>query len=107
MKAAIAIGVAITTLIVSPVVQAQTQSARDTATAYGARLTAEGQPANLNQQRVNSRISNRINSRLGLRIERYRPDTAANPAAPLQTAPDAKARAVPMNTLPPNDYEPQ
>lgn len=60
---------------------AQTRSARDTATAYGARLNAKGEPANLNPNRINNRVNSRLDTRLSLRIERYRPDSTNNPAA--------------------------
>ncbi|RYH43111.1 MAG: hypothetical protein EON54_17355, partial [Alcaligenaceae bacterium] len=61
-------------LVGPALVAAQVRSTRDVVTAYGARLNAEGQPANLNQNRVNSRVNSRIDTRLSLRVERYRPD---------------------------------
>lgn len=76
---------------------AQTRAARDTATAYGARLTARGMPANQNQNRVTNRINNRIDNRLSLRIERYRPDSTNNPTAAFQAVPqDDKSRTTPV-----------
>jgi hypothetical protein len=80
---------------------AQTRSLRDTATAYGARLNARGQPANLNQNRLNNRISSRVDSRLELRIERYRPDNTNNPTAAFEVAKDDKSRAAPVTAPPP------
>lgn len=59
---------------------AQTRSARDTATAYGARLNAKGEPANLNSNRINNRVNSRLDTRLSLRVERYRSDSTSNPA---------------------------
>lgn len=56
------------------IVAAQTRSARDAVTAYGARLNARGQPADLNQSRVNNRVNSRVDTRLSLRVERYRAD---------------------------------
>lgn len=70
-------------------------SVRDTTTAYGARLTAKGTPANLNANRVNNRVNSRIGNRLSLRIERYRPD-AANPTAAFQTTQEDRARPAPV-----------
>lgn len=75
---------------------AQTRSIRDTATAYGARLNARGQPADLNPNRVNSRVDNRTNNRLALRIERYRPDSSDNPTAAFQAIQDDKSRSAPV-----------
>lgn len=76
----IAVATVLTTLgLTSALSIAQTRSIRDTATAYGARLNAKGQPANLNPARINSRIASRIDSRINLRIERYRPEATADP----------------------------
>lgn len=87
---------------------AQTRSIRDTATAYGARMTSKGQPAALNQNRINSRVNNRIDNRLSLRIERYRPDSTANPTAAFQTKPDDKSRTAPVIAPPqPGTDEPE
>ena len=61
-------------LVCPAVVAAQARSERDVVTAYGARLNAKGQPADLNQNRVNNRVNSRIDTRLSLRVERYRPD---------------------------------
>lgn len=83
-------------MIIAVPATAQTRSVRDTATAYGARLTAKGAPAALNQYRVNNRVNNRIESRLSLRIERYRPDATANPTAAFQATQDDKSRSTPV-----------
>ena len=80
---------------------AQTRSARDTVTAYGARLTAQGQPANRNGRRVNSRIPSRLDNRLSLRIERYRVDATADPTAAYRTGNDDRSRNAPVVALPP------
>jgi hypothetical protein len=74
----------------------QTRSARDTGTAYGARLNAKGQPADLNPARIQNRIQSRINNRLDLRIERYRPAISGDPTAAFQTMMNDKTRAVPV-----------
>ena len=79
---------------------AQTRSFHDTATAYGSRLNAKGQPANVNQARINNRIDNRINSRLSLRIERYLPQNIANPTVAFRTGRDDKARSAPVIAVP-------
>ena len=75
---------------------AQTRTVRDTTTAYGARLNAKGQPANLNPARINGRIPSRIDTRLALRVERYRPDATDNPTAAFQTTTDDKSRIAPV-----------
>lgn len=79
---------------------AQTRSARDTATAYGARLNARGEPANLNPNRINNRVNSRLNTRLSLRVERYRPDSTNDPAAAF-AAPTDNARVGTDTTLSP------
>lgn len=89
------IAMAALTLTISTAVQAQTRSVREAATTYGARLTAKGQPANLNVNRINNRVISRVDSRLSLRIERYRPDTASNPTAAYQKPLDDQSRAAP------------
>ena len=73
---------------------AQTRTARDTATAYGARLTGKGQPENLNESRVNDRVDSRIDNRLRLRIERYRPDSN-NPTIAFQDLQDDQSYIAP------------
>lgn len=94
--------------LLSPGASAQTRSVRDTATAYGARLNAKGQPADLNPNRINNRVNSRIDNRLALRIERYRPDSTANPTAAFQTAQDDKSRSAPVVAPPqPQNDEPQ
>ncbi len=75
---------------------AQTRSVRDTTTAYGARLNAKGQPANLNRARINNRVASRIDSRIDLRIERYRPEAAADPGAAFGTTMNDKTRITPV-----------
>lgn len=72
---------AITSLSFGSAAEAQTSTVRDTATAYGARLTAKGEPANLNSNRINNRINSRLDTRLSLRVERYRLDSANDPTA--------------------------
>lgn len=78
---------------VAGAVSAQTRSEHDTATAYGARLNAKGQRATTNSARVNGRIDSRINNRLSLRIERYRPDGTDDPTAAYEAVQDDKSRA--------------
>ena len=79
---------------------AQTRTARDTATAYGARLDAKGEPAGLNQNRNNNRINSRLETRLRLRIERYQPDSMADPTAAFATQVTDNARIGTASTLP-------
>jgi hypothetical protein len=85
----------------------QTRSVRDTATAYGARLNARGQPANLNPARINSRLPSRLDSRLALRIERYRPNASDNPIDAFRTPTDDKSRSAATlpQTQPPVDID--
>lgn len=83
-------------LLASTAASAQTRSVRDTTTAYGARLNAKGQPANLNPARINNRIPSRIDTRLALRLERYRPNATDNPTAAFQTTTDDKTRTAPV-----------
>ena len=85
-----------TVVVVSGSGVAQTRSVRDTATAYGARLNAKGQPANINPARINSRVASRIDNRLNLRIERYRPEATADPGAAFRTTMNDKTRATPV-----------
>lgn len=75
---------------------AQTRSPRQTATAYGARLNAKGQSANLNTARVNNRIASRIDTRLDLRIERYRPEAASDPTSAFKSTTNDKSRSTPV-----------
>jgi hypothetical protein len=79
---------------------AQTRTARNTATAYGARLDAKGEPAGLNEKRVNNRINSRLDTRLSLRIERYRPDNVIDPIAAFATQVIDNARIGTATTLP-------
>ena len=85
---------------VSPAAMAQTRTVRDTATAYGARLNAKGEPADQNPLRVNSRLDTRINGRLDLRIARYRVGNAANPTAAYDVVQDDKSRQTPLGLVP-------
>lgn len=80
---------------------AQTRTVRDTATAYGARLNAKGEPANLNPARINNRINSRLDTRLSLRIERYRPDSVADPTAAFAVKATDNARVGTQATLAP------
>lgn len=86
---------AIVALTISTAGQAQVGSVREAATTYGARLTAKGQPANLNENRINNRVISRIDSRLSLRIERYRPESSSNPTAAYQKPLNDQSRAAP------------
>jgi len=83
------------TLTLGTAGQAQTRSVRQAATTYGARLTAKGQPANLNENRINNRVISRIDIRLSLRIERYRPESSSNPTAAYQKPLDDRSRTAP------------
>lgn len=96
-----AIVLALTLTVIPTVAPAQTRSTRDTATAYGARLASPDRRTDLNQRRVNNRIDSRIDNRLSLRLERYRPDTAADPAAAFRAVPDDGARRTPVIAPPP------
>ena len=89
----IVVATVLTVLVLIPELSvAQTRSTRDMATAYGARLNAKGQPANLNPARINSRVASRIDSRINLRIERYRPEAAADPGTAFLTTMVDKSR---------------
>lgn len=77
---------------------AQTRSTRDTATAYGARLTADAATVPVNRHRVNNRLNNRLNNRISLRIERYAPTVAANPGAAFTTSRDDGTHVNPVDT---------
>lgn len=85
--AALALAAALLTITPDPI-EAQVRSTQDAATAYGARLAAPDATATVNQNRVNSRINNR----LSLRIERYRPDSVANPTAVFRSTQDDGTR---------------
>ena len=78
---------------------AQTRSTRDTTTAYGSRMTANNEPAVVNRHRVNNRINNRLGGSIRLRIERYSPTTAANPAAAFTVSRDDAMRVDAYNVL--------
>lgn len=96
MKASLfCVVLALSCLTVSPAA-AQIRSVRDTATAYGARLDAKGWPANNNSDRIDNRIGSRINNRLSLRVERYRPDSTENPTAVFLMTQDDKSRTAPV-----------
>lgn len=60
---------------------AQTRSTKETARAYGARLTADSVAGASNSLRVNNRVSSRIENRINLRIQRYNATRAADPGA--------------------------
>lgn len=79
---------------------AQTTSTRNTATTYGARLTAKGLPAGMDQRRTSNRINNRIDNRLSLRIERYRPGNTDNPTAAFETQQNDQSRTAPIPVIP-------
>lgn len=85
-------------LFPSGAASAQTRSTRDTATAYGARLTPDTTPAAANRHRVNNRLNNRINNRLSLRIERYTPTALADPDAAYTVSRDDGTRNNPTAT---------
>jgi hypothetical protein len=99
--AVIAIFAATGILLLDTAVGAQTHTVRDTATAYGARLNAKGEPAGLNPNRINSRANNRVETRLSLRIERYRPDSITYPATTYSVQPTDNARIGTETTLSP------
>lgn len=90
---------------VSTTGSAQTRSVRDTATAYGARLDAAGEPADLNRNRIDDRIDSRIANRIELRIERYRPGNSNDPAAVFEGRPDDKTRIDPVASSTPRQFE--
>ena len=96
--AAIATGASVLCLATAAV--AQTRTAHDTATAYGARLDATGEPAGLNQNRNNNRINSRLETRLRLRIERYQPNSMADATAAFATQVNDNARIGTASTLP-------
>lgn len=87
--------ITIATLPLGSITDAQTRSVRDTATAYGARLNAKGEPANLNPNRIN----NRLDRRLSLRVERYRPQNTNDPATAFDVQPTDNARVGTATTL--------
>ena len=96
--AAIATGAGV--LCLATAAMAQTRTAHDTATAYGARLDAKGEPAGLNQNRNNNRINSRLDTRLRLRIERYQPDSTTDPTAAFAAKVSDNARVGTETTLP-------
>ena len=79
----------------------QPRAVRDPATAYGARLNAKCEPANLNWSRINNRINSRLETRLSLRIERYQPDSVANSVAAFGMQPTDNVRVGTQTTLSP------
>ncbi len=87
-------------LLLPTTIVAQTQTVRDTATAYGARLNAKGQPANLNPNRINSRIPSRIDSRLSLRVERYQSESTADPIVAFRSSINDNTRVAPSFSQP-------
>ncbi len=50
----------------------------------------------MNDRRVNDRIRSRIDNRLSLRIERYKPGSENNPTAAFAATPTDGARNVPV-----------
>jgi hypothetical protein len=82
---------------------AQTGSANTNATTYGARLDSKDAPAGRNPKRINNRINNRIETRLGLRIERYHPTSAADPAAAFRVQPTDNTRVDVTTDMPSPD----
>lgn len=98
MRRRIALAISATMLILPASGLSQTRSRRDAVTAYGGRLNAKGQSADLNSARINNRIPSRIDTRLNLRIERYYPDATQNPTAAFQTNNDDKSRTAPVIT---------
>lgn len=109
--------VMIAALVAAPVAAQTTQSAQDTATAYGARLTTPGDPTKpLNSKRINNRIENRIQNRISLRVERYQVGAAADPlagarqadttaASAYQTASNASAQATASQAAQPQQQQ--
>ncbi|WP_375391572.1 hypothetical protein [uncultured Sphingomonas sp.] len=79
-----------------------TNTVRSTKEAYGVRLNANGEPADLNPLRVNNRLATRVNGRLDLRVQRYRVNNSADPTAAYR-APldDGSRRALPALVKPP------
>ena len=89
-------------------VDAQTTSTvRSTKEAYGARLNANGEPADLNPLRVNNRLTTRVNGRLHLRVQRYRVNNSADPTAAYRAPLDDGSRSAPPApvTPPPIDED--
>lgn len=98
--AAIATAIGASALCVAASAVAQTRTVRDTATAYGARLDAKGEPADLNQNRYNNRINSRLDTRVKLRIERYRLDSVNDPTATFAAKITDNSRAGVETTMP-------
>lgn len=92
------VALAVTLSICVPV-GAQTRSARDTVTAYGARLNAKGEPVNLNPNRINNRVNSRIDTRLSLRVERYRTNSTSAPVSAFSVRQTDNARVGTETTL--------
>lgn len=67
---------------------AQTRSTKETAKAYGARLTADSVAGASNPLRVSNRVSSRIENRINLRIQRYNATRAADPGATFSVSRD-------------------
>lgn len=102
--------VSLAALIAAIPVSAQTRTVRQTATAYGARLNANAEPQGLNEARWNNRVDTRLNTRLGLRIERFRVGPQADPAAAFKAPVDDRSRTAPAvapPSPPANQDEPQ
>lgn len=75
------------TFSVAPV-DAQTRSTKETARAYGARITADSVAGTSNPLRVNNRVSGRIENRINLRIQRYNATRGADPGATFSVSRD-------------------
>ena len=91
----ISYSVASLTLIASTA-SAQVRSVREAATTYGARLDRQEISGNANQHRINNRAASRINNRLSLRLERYRPDITSNPTDTFATMQSDGSRISPV-----------
>ena len=85
---------------------AQTRGVRDTATSYGARLNAKGQPQDLSRLRLNNRVNSRLDNRLSLRLERFRVSDGDGPVAAYRGTQDDGSRraavATPAPTIDPD-----
>ena len=107
MKQTLSLAALLLTAVAPTSVSAQTRTARQTATAYGARLNAKAEPQALNQARWNNRINSRLDTRIGLRIERFRVGSAADPVAAYKAPTDDRSRAATIVTppAPPTDLD--
>ena len=94
-RVAILLTFAIAPFSLGSAANAQSRTMRDIATAYGARLNAKGEPANLNPSRINNRVNSRLDWRLSVRVERYRPNSFSDPAAAFAVQPMNNAQVRP------------